>query len=331
MQPNMSRPVKKVEEKRSKWRLFGKGANKSTERLPEPGQRRSDASATSNESQRSSATDDSRSLVNGSMNTTSLQEALPTMLSRQPSGIAADHGSNAGSKMNGTLHNTSPKEVHPGLVTTQSGITIEKVFQPQSVLSSSSTPSVRQETFTDPITGEVTTKTITTVVTETTTTQVIRPPMSPVGNDVDMEEERRLAKEYLAASDLSNAQRSQHGLQPPPGPRGSLKQGNRRTATPNGNTPSSIASRPFHHSPEQEVSGRRSSDLHSLGSRSSDRYASGKKDHPPQSGPKEAGPTQNAENISQNDYFRRTSKPNEAMRKVGSFKNSQGSTIAQVG
>lgn len=243
MQPNMSRPVKPLEEKRSKWKLFSKSGNKSNDHLNsqvKAADRLSNGSGTTSDGVRGSI-DASRPQVsgNGPAKTASVKEAphqghhhttLQTshqdshhQLSGPSSGAGLDRG------YRGVMNNTPPKQVHPGLVATQSGITMQKEFQPQSMLSSSSTPSVRQETYTDPVTGEIITKTITTVLTETTTTQVTRPPIpSPRDDELDLEEERRLATEYLAASEL----RLTSGLQPPPRSRGSIGQGNGRSSDP---------------------------------------------------------------------------------------------------
>lgn len=317
MQPNVSRPVKQVDEKRSKWRLFGKGTNKNAERQIEPGQRSSDASATSNESHRSSGAEEDRTLINGSRNDKSPRETHPVILATQYSGIAADRRSNSGPLTNGTLHNISRKDIHPGLMATQSGITIEKVFHPQSVLSSSSTPSVRQETFTDPITGEMTTKTITTVVTETTTTQVIKPPVSQLDDDLDVEEERRLAAEYLATSELRSTRGPSHGLRPPPRPRGSLTQDGTPSATPIYAAVNTVASPPRRHSPQQETTDPRPSDCHPSASHSCDRFSFGNANRKSQLGADRVSSTQTVEYTAHNDRHREPLTPNEIKRKVG--------------
>lgn len=282
MQPNVLQPTKQVEEKRSKWKLFAKGIGKSSERLVEAGLKHSDTSATNIESHRSSATDESRSLIDGSIYNISPREAYPT----RGSAFTAGRGSNPGLlRADDTSHNTSPKEVHPGLMITQSGVTIEKVFQPQSVLSSSSTPSVRQETYTNPITGEITTKTITTVVTETTTTQTTKPYKPPTDDELDVDEERRLATEYLAASESHIGQESQHGLQPPPKPKASTRQRKGPTAISTDD-----ALRPLHSSSGREQPDQWSSDCQSPGSNSCDRRSSETENHLPQQGPNYLGP-----------------------------------------
>ncbi|KAJ4388230.1 hypothetical protein N0V93_008837 [Gnomoniopsis smithogilvyi] len=312
MPSKTSQPARQLEEKRSKWRLFGKSSNKSSERLPDPNQRHSDASVTGNDSHRSSATDESKSLANGSTYNTSPPEAHPVRSSEPPSTIAGDRGSMTGLRMNGTLHNNTPREVHPGLITTQSGIAIEKVFQPQSVLSSSSTPSVRQETYTDPVTGEVTTKTITTVVTETTTTHTTKLPVSPRDNDLDVEEERRLATEYLAVNASRDARAPQYGLKPPPRSRGSLKQGKTPTASPIQEAKGADTSRVFYSSPEREQVDRWSSDYES---RSSGRHSSEIEKQLPQIGLNHIDSTQRPGYVPQNDHYRQTPKTNDISRR----------------
>lgn len=322
MPSKTSQPEKPLEEKRSKWRLFGKSTNKSSERIAEPNLRHSDASATGNDSHRSSATSDSRSLVNASAYNTSPPEAHHPKSPEQRSIVATDRSSVSGLRMNGTLPNSPPQEVHPGRITTQSGIAIEKVFQPQSVLSSSSTPSVRQETYTDPITGEVTTKTITTVVTETTTTHTTKPskpPMSPPReHELDLEEERRLATEYLAAQASRNAQATHHALKPPPRSRGSLKQGRTPTASPGPvhDARGTDNSGSFYPSPEREQVDRWSSDHES---KSSGRHSSETEKNLPQFGSSHTNSTQNSGYAPRNDDYRQPVKPNENTRKVGNL------------
>lgn len=317
MASQMSQSGKPLEEKKSKWRLFGKSTNKSSERLVETNnnnQKQSDTSATSNDSHRSSAgTDDSGSLVRGSVYNTQ-PEAHPSKPAEQHS-LTADRTGNPGPRINGTLHKTSPVEVHPGIMTTQSGIAVEKVFQPQSVLSSSSTPSVRQETYTDPITGEVTTKTITTVVTETTTTQITKPAVSPRLDDLDVEEERRLAAEFLAASASRQSQAVHHGLQPPPRTRGSLKQGKSPIALPVYDTVVNDTPRPIRTSPDREPVGRQSSDFERL---SWDRHSSELEKHLPQLRPDYIDPPQSGGHIPQNDVYRQQAKANETAQRVRS-------------
>ncbi|KAJ4419187.1 hypothetical protein N0V82_005094 [Gnomoniopsis sp. IMI 355080] len=328
MPSKTSQPVKPLEEKKSKWRLFGKGSNKSSERIVEPNQRHSDASATGNDSHRSSATEGS--LVNGSAYNTSPPEAHLPKSPEQRSVVATDRSSVAGLRMNGALHSHPPQEVHPGRVTTQSGIAIEKVFQPQSVLSSSSTPSVRQETYTDPVTGEVITKTITTVVTETTTTHTTKPPQQPISppreHDIDLEEERRLATEYLAAQASRNAQLTHHGLKPPPRSRGSLKQGRTPTASPGPvyDARGTENSGSFYPSPERDQVDRWSSDHES---KSSGRHSSENEKNLPQLGSSHTNPTQNSGYAPRNDDYRQPVKPNENTRKVGKFNEIVGAVV----
>lgn len=330
-QTSQSQSGKPLEEKKSKWRLFGKTTNKSSERLVEPHQnnhKRSDTSATSNDSHRSSAgTDDSGSLVRGSVYNTQ-PEAHISKPAEQYS-LTADRVGNPGPRINGTMHKASPVEVHPGIMATQSGIAIEKVFQPQSVLSSSSTPSVRQETYTDPITGEVTTKTITTVVTETTTTQVTKPATSPRLDDLDVEEERRLAAEFLAASASRQSQAVHHGLQPPPRTRGSLKQGKTPIAISVHDTLVNDAPRAIRTDSDREPVGRQSSDYERL---SWDRHSSELEKHLPQLRPDYIDPAQSGGYIPQNNLYRQQAKANETAQRVKKPKlhNHEGSKSVQL-
>lgn len=318
MPSKTSQPARPLEEKRSKWRLFGKSSNKSSERVADPNQRHWDTSTTSNESQRSSATDESRSLADGSVCDTSPAKAHLAKSSDRYTVVAADHGNNSGLGMNSALHDKSPKLVHPGTMTTQSGISIEKVFQPQSVLSSSSTPSVRQETYTDPITGEVTTKTITTVVTETTTTHVTKPSISPRDNDLDVDEERRLATEYLAVNASRNAQATHHGLKPPPRSRGSLKQGNTPSANPVHDKRASDTSKSLFPSPERDQVDQRSSDY---GSKPYRRRSSETEKHLPKLESNHLDSTQSLDYQAQNKNHRVSVRLDDITRKVDHLNN----------
>lgn len=316
-QTSQSQSGKPFEEKKSKWRIFGKTTNKSSERLVEPpghqnNHKHSDTSATSNGSHRSSAgTDDSRSIVRGSVYNTQPEAHISKPAEQHL--LTADRVGNPGPRINGTMHKASPVEVHPGIMATQSGIAIEKVFQPQSVLSSSSTPSVRQETYTDPITGEVTTKTITTVVTETTTTQVTKPAVSPRLDDLDVEEERRLAAEFLAASASRQSQAVHHGLQPPPRTRGSLKQGKTPMAISVHDTVVNDAPRAIRTDSDRESVGRQSSDYERM---SWDRHSSELEKHLPQLRPDYIDPAQSGGYIPQNDLHRQQAKANETAQRV---------------
>lgn len=311
MASRTSQSGKPLEEKKSKWRLFGKTPNKSSERLAEPTKKRPDMSTTSNESHRSSNTDDSGSFARGSVYNTQPEASLPKPTEQRS--LTAGRVGNSGPHINGILQKSSPVEVQPGMMTTQSGVAVEKIFQPQSVLSSSSTPSVRQETYTDPITGEVTTKTITTVITETTTTQITKPAVTPRRDDLDFDEERRLAAEFLAASASHQPQVTHHALQPPPRTRGSLKQGKTSMVMPIHNTTGTDAPRPIRTSPDREQVGRQSSENEIL---SWDRHPSELDKHLPQLRPNYTDPTQNDGHIAQNDLYRQSVKANETAQRV---------------
>lgn len=126
--------------------------------------------------------------------TTSHNHSSPTTANRGSLNTVYTHhvGSNPALKSNPIYQ---PDVVQPDAATA----TI-----PQSILSSTSTPHFRQQTYTDPITGETTTTTITTVVTTTTVTKP-PPPRSPPPPEMDVAEERRLAEELLAASEIDDS------------------------------------------------------------------------------------------------------------------------------
>ncbi|KAI3400354.1 hypothetical protein diail_3371 [Diaporthe ilicicola] len=115
---------------------------------------------------------------------------------------------------------TEPKEsiasnVSPTLdARSLSNTSIAHVEHTKSTSTSTSSPVVKRETHTDPVTGELTIIMTTTIVTTTTTTRTIKIP-PPTQDGVNLDEERRLATEYLASNGLASP-RPQPGLQPAP-------------------------------------------------------------------------------------------------------------------
>lgn len=224
MQPNTSRPQQpqqsqqsqQMEGKRSKWKLFSRGKTNSTEALAEtsPVQRKPDDNCnweTNNVPPRSVDANISRSPINLSMSNSSAVAI--------DAGVQA-HSSPAASNVSGAgasqMRHTQPQvqtRVQPHV---QPQVQVPpQTHHAQSTTASTASPTVRQETYVDPVTGETTTTTtITTVVTTVVTKP---PPTSPVADELDMEEERRLASELLAASEADDAHAPRlQGLQPAP-------------------------------------------------------------------------------------------------------------------
>lgn len=110
---------------------------------------------------------------------------------------------------------------------TLSNSSIAPVEHTKSTSTSTSSPVVTRETHTDPVTGDLVITMTTTVVTTTTTRRIIKiPPATParpgdegvegVEVEVDLDEERRLAAEYLASNGMQSPRDRHPGLQPAP-------------------------------------------------------------------------------------------------------------------
>lgn len=100
---------------------------------------------------------------------------------------------------------------------TLSNSSIAPVEHTKSTSTSTSSPVVTRETHTDPVTGDLIITMTTTIVTTTTTKRIIKIPPA-TRDEVDLDEERRLAAEYLASNGMQSP-RDPHrypGLQPAP-------------------------------------------------------------------------------------------------------------------
>lgn len=96
-----------------------------------------------------------------------------------------------------------------------SNSSIAPVEHTKSTSTSTSSPVVTRETHTDPATGDLIITMTTTIVTTTTTKRIIKIPPA-TSDEVDLDEERRLAAEYLASNGLSSPRDHRPGLQPAP-------------------------------------------------------------------------------------------------------------------
>lgn len=96
-----------------------------------------------------------------------------------------------------------------------SNSSIAPVEHTKSTSTSTSSPVVTRETHTDPLTGDLIITMTTTIVTTTTTKRIIKiPPATP--DEVDLDEERRLATEYLESNGLNSPRGDRPGLHPAP-------------------------------------------------------------------------------------------------------------------
>ncbi|KAG8158300.1 hypothetical protein KVR01_012061 [Diaporthe batatas] len=98
---------------------------------------------------------------------------------------------------------------------TLSNSSIAPVEHTKSTATSTSSPVVTRETHTDPVTGDLIITMTTTIVTTTTTKRIIKIPPA-TRDEVDLDEERRLAAEYLASNGMQSPRDRHPGLQPAP-------------------------------------------------------------------------------------------------------------------
>lgn len=198
--PKQSQQSQQLEGKRSKWKLFGRARNSSTEALSEPSPTQKNPNLqpvdprTSIATQSSATTDGSRTSAKDSCDKNSATSH------------AVDSRRQVSPATTGPLNNASV--VAPDLC--QHG---RQMYTNPTTACSSTNPPIKQETYVDPVTGVTTTRTtITTVV----TTVVNKPlsPISPTNHDLDFEEERRLASEFLAVREMVDS--GKRGLQPAP-------------------------------------------------------------------------------------------------------------------
>ncbi|KAH8767414.1 hypothetical protein F5883DRAFT_714661 [Diaporthe sp. PMI_573] len=98
---------------------------------------------------------------------------------------------------------------------TLSNSSIAPVEHTKTTSTSTSSPLVTRETHTDPVTGDLIITMTTTVVTTTTTKRIIKIPPA-THDEVDLDEERRLAAEYLASNGLISPKDHRPGLHPTP-------------------------------------------------------------------------------------------------------------------
>lgn len=96
-----------------------------------------------------------------------------------------------------------------------SNSSIAPVEHTKSTSTSTSSPVVTRETHTDPVTGDLIITMTTTIVTTTTTKRIIKIPPA-TQDEVDLDEERRLAAEYLASNGLNSPRDHPPGLHPAP-------------------------------------------------------------------------------------------------------------------
>ncbi|KAJ0116627.1 hypothetical protein J7T55_009777 [Diaporthe amygdali] len=126
-------------------------------------------------------------------------------------GQIIESGSDASSEPKESIASPASPSLNPRSL---SNASIAPVEHTKSTSTSTSSPVVKRDTYTDPVTGELTITMTTTTITTTTTTRIIKIP--PATNDeVDLDEERRLAAEYLESNGL-NSPRVRPGLQPAP-------------------------------------------------------------------------------------------------------------------
>lgn len=129
-------------------------------------------------------------------------------------GQLVTHSSDASSELK---ESTASPSLNPRSLSNSS---IAPVEHTKSTSTSTSSPVVTRETHTDPVTGDLIITMTTTIVTTTTTKRIIKIPPA-TQDEVDLDEERRLAAEYLASNGLISPKDPHHhqhrpGLHPAP-------------------------------------------------------------------------------------------------------------------
>lgn len=129
-------------------------------------------------------------------------------------GQLVTHSSDASSELK---ESTASPSLNPRSLSNSS---IAPVEHTKSTSTSTSSPVVTRETHTDPLTGDLIITMTTTIVTTTTTKRIIKIPPA-TQDEVDLDEERRLAAEYLASNGLISPKDPHHhrpgpGLHPTP-------------------------------------------------------------------------------------------------------------------
>lgn len=203
----MSRLVQKhtqqtqqLEGKRSKWKLFARARNGSTDALPELSQALNESVPQQQDNRKSVATQNSTTT---NVSVTSSKDSCDK--TSAISGHCIDSSRHISPATNGSLTKTfavAPDVGYPGQMLPQ-----------VTTAPSSTNPPVQQELFVDPVTGDMTTRTIITTVVTTVVNKSQFPPSRP-SLQLDIEEERRLASEYLAARALN--EHGPGGLHPAP-------------------------------------------------------------------------------------------------------------------
>lgn len=131
-------------------------------------------------------------------------------------GQLVTHSSDASSELK---ESTASPSLNPRSLSNSS---IAPVEHTKSTSTSTSSPVVTRETHTDPVTGDLIITMTTTIITTTTTKRIIKIPPA-TQDEVDLDEERRLAAEYLASNGLISPGKDPHhhhthrpGLHPAP-------------------------------------------------------------------------------------------------------------------
>lgn len=236
MQPNTSQTQppqqsQQLEGKKSRWKLFSRGKTNNNEALVETGpipSRSDNVWGTTNITPSGPRPVDANYVSRGPINVSMTNSSAVAIDSGRQGDSPHAVSNTSGIGTTSQIRHTQPQvqsQNHQSQVQTQAQAQRqaegqpqpEPQPQPQSTASSTASPTVKQETYVDPVTNETTTTTtITTVVTTVVTKP---PPTSPVsvGDELDIEEERRLASQLLAASEIDDAHAPRRqGLQPTP-------------------------------------------------------------------------------------------------------------------